>query len=291
MTELSADQKIAIQDYLNSIESKKEERLSGQIKFWAGILGISGVAIITGLWAFLQSSILQVVRDETRSIAKVGEIEAARAEAYKAIYESQADAEVNLDRSKLLIEEIKKSLNIAQQLKNEFRTASEVSAAVKALNDAKQGIVTAIKNDLALQKQILGGVAVPSGIVAAYSGSGTETSCPPDWRLFELAAGRFVVGAGPSSPELTDHKTLSTGGEEMHKLTEAETPNHSHSVYQHAGYNWPDIPNEQKTHPNQGANGGDTTTYVHGGTTGTWGGDLPHNTMPPFVALYYCIKE
>ena len=135
-----------------------------------------------------------------------------------------------------------------------------------------------------------------TGLIAAFDRDKTRP-CPSGWRLFEPAGGRFIVGAGDNSfkdvngIDLTDHSVGVVGGEEKHKLTGAEIPNHSHSVYQHAGYHWPDIPNEQKTQPNQGAHGGDTTTFVHGGTTGTWGGDLPHNTMPPFVALYYCIKE
>ena len=89
--------------------------------------------------------------------------------------------------------------------------------------------------------------------------------CPRGWKLFDEASGRFIVGAG-FGDGLTPRNVKDKGGEEMHKLTEAEIPNHSHSVYQHAGYHWPDIPNAQKTQPNQGANGGDTTTYVHGGT-------------------------
>jgi hypothetical protein len=144
--------------------------------------------------------------------------------------------------------------------------------------------------------------SVAKGIVAAFDRSEIEGACPVGWSPFKPAGGRFIVGAGvhtntdangplKNHPSYKDKPTDAVGGEEKHLLAEHEIPTHAHQVYPHAGYTWPDIPAGEKTQQRQGATGGDTTTYVHTGTTSSWGGGQPHNTMPPYVALYYCIKD
>jgi hypothetical protein len=150
--------------------------------------------------------------------------------------------------------------------------------------------------------------ALLQGGVVAFNRSQKDGACPKGWKLFEPAGGRFVIGAGTHSntdmneaaltnyPPFKDKSKNAVGGEEKHVLKETEMPRHGHristdinsSIHDGLGGSgnsfgilepFADIPNKP------GFN------TVLPGVLKKTGGDLPHNTMPPFVALYYCIKE
>ena len=135
-----------------------------------------------------------------------------------------------------------------------------------------------------------------TGLIAAFDRDRTRP-CPSGWRLFEPAGGRFIVGAGDNSfkdvngIDLTDHSVGVVGGEEKHTLTVDEMPLHDHDVYHHAGYHASGGGAKPPPGAVQGASGGDSYTHVWPGRTSEKGGNAAHNTMPPFVALYYCIKQ
>ena len=165
-----------------------------------------------------------------------------------------------------------------QRLERELtasRTASNFAADKLAATEER---LKRIDSDLSVFRDA-------SGFVAAFERDKTRP-CPSGWGLFEPAGGRFIVGAGDNSfkdvngIDLTDHSVGVVGGEERHKLTEAEMPNHRHAIARSA--------NEINDHVAKFV--GDTAMANRSSTDAT-GGDQPHNTMPPFVALYYCIKE
>ena len=131
-----------------------------------------------------------------------------------------------------------------------------------------------------------------TGLIAAFDRDRTRP-CPSGWRLFEPAGGRFIVGAGDNSfkdvngIDLSDHSVGVVGGEEKHLLIATEMPAHRHGVYRHAAERSPSSGLE-------GAGNADknpASNVKDGWESGSAGSDQPHNTMPPFVALYYCIKE
>jgi hypothetical protein len=68
------------------------------------------------------------------------------------------------------------------------------------------------------------------GVIAWFDGN----SCPSGWNEYDTARGRVIVGANSTSNQdaggetITPWSVKATGGEEMHRLTEAEMPSHSH---------------------------------------------------------------
>lgn len=99
----------------------------------------------------------------------------------------------------------------------------------------------------------------------------------------------FLLGCGDK------HAVREMGGEESHTLTIQEMPKHGHKTWSsNSGYSGNTIG------PAQGSSQGIGTTehkstytngyWEHGGTKrlviGREGGSLPHNNMPPYVAVY-----
>jgi hypothetical protein len=147
-------------------------------------------------------------------------------------------------------------------------------------------------------------VEIPSGLVVASLHECRELA--GNWVPFEAAGGRFIIGAGfhPPNPGVTKSYAAfgkegdqpptgmqrSTGGEERHVLNPAQMPEHDHAVYPHAGFRLSDPSPAERDQPHQGAQAGDTTTFVHPGITGKAGGHEPLELIPPYVSLYYCKK-
>lgn len=115
------------------------------------------------------------------------------------------------------------------------------------------------------------GEEVVSGVVMAFN----LTNCPTGWSELIDARGRTVIGKSSSYP------LGSMGGEATHTLTVAEMPSHRHGGDEKA---WvaPGSPGQIVVADD--ASGNDWyTTYV--------GGGQPHNTMQPYIALLYCVKD
>ena len=98
--------------------------------------------------------------------------------------------------------------------------------------------------------------------------------------------GRTIIGAndmgGEGSGVLLNHQASfgAIGGEEMHQLTEAEMPSHSHGITASI-LDGPNIQTIGRRVANAVAN--QTVTNPQGG-------DEPHNNMQPYMALNYMIK-
>lgn len=93
--------------------------------------------------------------------------------------------------------------------------------------------------------------------------------------------GRTIIGTGGGTG-LSMRTLGQKGGEEQHTLTVAEMPAHTHR--------------EQGSNRLDGANGGgihyqdvDNISFAPV-TTASTGGNLPHNTMSPFISLNYIVK-
>ncbi len=107
------------------------------------------------------------------------------------------------------------------------------------------------------------------------AGNGTTTFNLPDLR------GRGPIGAGQGTG-LTNRALGAKGGEEMHTLTVAEMPSHTHAIND----------GSTDTGRNFGPNGVFTnqSTYAHVRLMLAEGGNQPHNNMQPFTSVRFIIK-
>ncbi len=150
---------------------------------------------------------------------------------------------------------------------------------------------------------------LPRGAVLAFERDDlTAETCPDGWQPYKNARGRMIVGAGdPSESEgkfgfdeagnrLTHYVMRQHGGAETHALDVDEMPDHAHRA---APYDNPGRGFLVHTGPNQVRLSGPdgpigTLTDVElttGGVDRERRETLPHNNMPPYIALYFCKKE
>ncbi|MEQ8297062.1 MAG: hypothetical protein RIB55_11310 [Nitratireductor sp.] len=141
-----------------------------------------------------------------------------------------------------------------------------------------------------------------SGIVAAFDRS-EEDACPRGWERFAPAGGRMIVGAGVNNnvdengqslsryPALMDDPDGAQGGAEWHALKAEEMPTHSHEFNGTSVLRgqWTGLPAVALSVGGEGA--GVHQPFVPEGTISETGGSQPHNNMPPYLALYYCIRR
>lgn len=147
---------------------------------------------------------------------------------------------------------------------------------------------------------------VARGAVVAFNRDRTtEPVCPRGWDPFLPAGGRFVVGAGEHDNTLTEYpsyvedETQAVGGVERFLIESSTIPPHKHNSF--------DI--DLQSESNLVGGQGDTFESIrHFGrrdkisslktghevlnTNGNAvGQQLMHDNMPPYVALYYCIRD
>ncbi|WP_394204265.1 hypothetical protein [Shewanella waksmanii] len=122
---------------------------------------------------------------------------------------------------------------------------------------------------------------VPRNLVAYFD----LDKCPQGWQPFTSGYGRFTIATNDGNNELLAHSLGKTGGTEKHKLTKSEMPRHTH-VY----YDWYflDMGNEPEFSTGEGDDVGMRKNKAR--RTEPTGESVPHNNMPPYIALTQCIK-
>lgn len=111
------------------------------------------------------------------------------------------------------------------------------------------------------------------GSANQFGGDGETTFCIPDLQ------GRFLFGSSAT------HELLETGGEEEHKLTEAEMPRHTHIL----NICERDSENVIRTYYDSVSTGRKDPTASNQSVRYT-GSSHPHNNMPPYFSVLICIK-
>ncbi len=137
-----------------------------------------------------------------------------------------------------------------------------------------------------------GSAPVPTGLVVA-----SLEEClalPGEWREYEAARGRMVLGANPNGTHGYAERAFgSEGGFEEVALDEAHLPPHSHEVTWRGVHSISlnnsrgNVGNDNQYRlewKSEAGNAGDNMV------TNRVGGNQPHPNMPPYIALYFCEK-
>ncbi|HNR87502.1 MAG TPA: hypothetical protein PKM65_04110 [Spirochaetota bacterium] len=137
----------------------------------------------------------------------------------------------------------------------------------------------------------------PRGIVLMWSGAIGDI--PTGWALCDGNAHTAPNGDSVTTPDLRDRFIVgagsayaigNTGGVNVHQLTIAEMPAHTHSyldTYYSEIWGW------NKMGPHEGSGGGgdnDNHDYCHTRITDSSGSSNPHENRPPYYALALIMK-
>ena len=169
---------------------------------------------------------------------------------------------------------------VAGKVKANMQSAVEVEAA-KVAPQVSLEVARILSVTPSFVESVGNRVLFPPGAVIAFA-----SECPNGWSLFGPGRDRFLLGAGE------EYTLLSRGGTSTHALTANEIPPHphphTHQVLRssdESGVNtdplgWPSVHGD-----------------LHGTETGVAlgavppGSALPHNNMPPYIAVNFCKKE
>ena len=120
---------------------------------------------------------------------------------------------------------------------------------------------------------------IPVGAVIAVD----SADCPPGWSTFEPAQDRFIFAVS------SEHPYRMMSGLEQVALEERHLPLHSHDV---TSYEWGHSVNGNGAARRIDVDDGPPFSGIVGTLrTATAGGGEPHENMPPFIALPFCIKD
>jgi microcystin-dependent protein len=121
-----------------------------------------------------------------------------------------------------------------------------------------------------------------------YGGDGRRTFGLPDLR------GRMPLHLG-QGPGLTNQRQGTKGGAETHTLTITEMPQHQHILNGSTGRGNQEVPTgnllavQKRKDQIYVPAGTGALTPMHGTSVGPAGNSQAHNTMPPFLAVRFCI--
>lgn len=147
------------------------------------------------------------------------------------------------------------------------RTAALEKELMVNRNDLET-VVTRLREELAATQSL-----IPEGAVVPFA---LDSGCPNGWREFDLAAGRFIVG---TSRSIEGKTTFETGGSESVAISVEQLPR--------------GVVGEVSTTRLRGVAVNDASQFSAVDEVKLFraGSGEPISTMPPFIALNYCIKD
>lgn len=173
--------------------------------------------------------------------------------------------------------------------------AKEVGDAIdleKVLSRVDDLTTEALRN---LDDVLVARVSLPPGTILAFAlprptdvdaGSPSDDPCPTDWTRYREADGRVVVGVGTHREGLAPYTPFQKDGERNHELTVDEMPTHAHQTI-------------HQFMQAVGSGGSNRIALMQDGVSASSrttisekvGMGVPHNNMPPYIALYFCKKS
>ena len=199
-----------------------------------------------------------------------------------------------LKEDKINLEILNKELSLDNTLKNIKQSIKIINKNMQKDNNQINDIISEIKNDIykkmttdinelqkqtynlkiEFQKDLLEKVHPIGSYYWSQKNTSPEELFGGKW---ESIYGKFIFSTD------SNHSVDSTGGEEMHKLTENEMPSHNHE-YQKYNH-WSDV--------RSGDSGGSYYSpcrqdynFLTNAKTDNKGGSQAHNNMPPYITAY-----
>ena len=135
---------------------------------------------------------------------------------------------------------------------------------------------------------------IPSGVVVAFDSDDSE--CPEGWKPFTDGQSRMIIGASFESNNRNEgsssnYRYRSYGGVEKVALETGHMPAHGHD---YSDIYFSEITGQIKLPDGLGNQGGsdlDNKGHAREAKTEPTGRGLPHDNMPPYIALYFCEKN
>ena len=127
-----------------------------------------------------------------------------------------------------------------------------------------------------LRENDITAATVPKGAVVAFR----LVECPRDWKPFDKAAGRTIIGVGEGEG-LTERALGERDGEESHRLTKEELPKLELAASDDGTTS---IADAKQT-------GVERIPIPTNSPVEYSGQGKPHSNMQPWIALLYCEKE
>lgn len=168
-------------------------------------------------------------------------------------------------------------MELAQQEENQ-KINDLYSQMLVATNDSSQVTIN--------MKQLLDLIHPVGSIYISTTQTNPSELFGGEWESY--GEGRTLIGAGEGTDTNSTTKTFTantTGGEYLHKLTIAEMPSHSHSIY--SGYGDKDDPTVSTDAYRYQYWGGSERGWHKGSLgTGAEGGSESHNNIQPYIVTY-----
>ncbi len=312
--EFAARQEKQIDDQVRMLDEKRKEGWWKNLAATVGILGFGVAGAATFAWQSLERSAIdaaeiaaenktdEFIQDFDNASALTEQARTNALAALKTATEAQTQAKINLSDTEA-------SLKAANSLLADIKASEGLIDTIRDAEDAFGLVKTALSEEETLdlfEDRLQKYVMSPRAIVA-FPDTGAR-DCPVGWDLFKPAIGRMIVGAGDpiaNSPSegLTERlvwkndnsadnpKTF--GGAETVTLEERHMPEHSHQVSNTNNL-------RLSTHKISPESDADLRVVQFENGFGhdnqeleaqNKGGGQPHQNMPPWIALYFCVKE
>jgi hypothetical protein len=309
---LTDAEKFAIREYISTLESEREDKRRGRFQLWLAAIGLTGAGLLSGIWVGTDYLVKSSVNSEIERNQYIQTIQTKLNDSVDNLInartkhaDAQALSSVTLKEAERILAESNTLLVKIKTSGRDFEEAQPIVAAVRSFTTYSAKLATDLSNNPTFVEAVAKSAIVPHGAVVAFNLS-TDASvtspCPKGWASFQPASGRFLLGAGkPEAPLLaalpsySEDRTKAVGGVERVRLTEAQLPTFrvtypafrsNEFSLQNSGYPGYRFVGQAAREATKGASG--ALVFEQSDPVG---GGQEIDIRPPYIALYFCIKD